>query len=211
MMRRFAEELEQARVRWRMANPALRGAVQVCAVAALAFAGLTVIRNSSGINETAASILVAVVFGAATVFQQRQSQRRQHTVELITAFQNTERLSTADTWMAARIKSRRAVDPDVPPDDEHQVIAMLDYYEFLAVLALRGLVDVPLLLNQRGGAMTRCFHLCRAYVEDRRETVGPELYWSIDLLTREYERRTGAGASWASGRIVRQRAARPGG
>lgn len=195
------QDLQQARIRWRMANPALRLAVQVGAVAALAMLGFTVLRNNSGINETAASILVAVVFGAATVFQQRQSQRRQHTVELVTAFQKSEGLSAADTWMAARIKAGRAVGPDVPADEEQRVIAILDYYEFLAVLAMRGLVDVPLLLNQRGGAMTRCFDLCRSYVDDRRRTVGPELYWNLDRLTREYRRRTGGGAA----RVIRAR------
>jgi hypothetical protein len=160
------------------------------ALVATAFSLLTM-RNE--INETAASILVAVVFGVATVVQLRQSQRRQHTVGLITAFQSTEVLAAADTWMATRISRRHRVEAGIPADDERHVISMLDYYEFLSSLALRGLIDVPLLLDLRGGTMARCHEVCVDYIADRREHVGPELYSCFELFVGEYARRAVRG------------------
>ncbi|MBF9131002.1 hypothetical protein I0C86_18845 [Plantactinospora sp. S1510] len=191
MTGQLARTLRRERVRWRLSRKPLRLLVQGVGLAALALTGFTFLRASGEINETAASILVAVVFGAVTVLQQRQSQRRQHTVGLMTAFQSAEGLSTADVWMAGRITSGRAVDADLPPEDERHVIPLLDYYEFLAVLAVRGLVDVPLLLNLRGGTMTRCFDLCREYIEDRRVRAGAEVYQALEMLAAEYRRRVG--------------------
>lgn len=182
--------VRRAQVRWRLTNPVLRVVVQGGVVAGLAVAAFSFLSSGNEVNETAASVLVAVVFGVATVLQLRQSQRRQHTVELITAFQSSEMLSAADTWMATRISTHRPIEVDVPAGDERYVIAMLDYYEFLSSLALRGLVDVPLLLSLRGGPMTRCRDLCRAYVDDRRASVGGELYRSFGLFVAEYTRRT---------------------
>jgi hypothetical protein len=179
----LAAWLHRQEVRWRLARKPLRVAAQGIAAAALGVAAFLFLRTSGDINETAASILVAVLFGAVTVFQQRQAQRRQHTVGLLTAFQSADQLAAADTWMAIRISSNQEVDADIDPADERCVIAILDYYEFLAELALRGLVDTPLLVRLRGGTMSRCFHLCRPYVEDRRRRAGAEIYRCLEEFT----------------------------
>lgn len=76
---------------------------------------------------------------------------------------------------------------DVPLRRRHHVVAMLDYYEFLPSLALRGYVDVRMLLGLRGSAMSRCFECCRGYIDHRREHVGDELYRSVQVLVREYD------------------------
>ncbi|GAB3983923.1 DUF4760 domain-containing protein [Plantactinospora veratri] len=186
---RLTGMLRRVQMRWRLARRPLRLVVQAVGLAALVMAGFTFLRTSGEINETAASILVAVVFGAMTVLQQRQSQRRQYTVGLITAFQSAEPLCQADVWMARRISGHQPVGADLTGDDEERVLPLLDYYEFLAVLAVRGLVDVPLLLNLRGGTMTRCFELCRGYIEDRRSLAGREIYQALELLATEYRRR----------------------
>ncbi|MFY1693759.1 DUF4760 domain-containing protein [Plantactinospora sp. WMMB782] len=186
---RLAAALRRVQMRWRLARRPIRLVVQAVALAALVMAGFTFLSTNSEINETAASILVAVVFGAMTVLQQRQSQRRQYTVGLITAFQSAETLSQADVWMARRISAHQPVGADLTDDDEQHVLPLLDYYEFLAVLAVRGLVDVPLLLNLRGGTMTRCFELCRGYVQDRRVLTGNEIYQALELLATEYRHR----------------------
>jgi hypothetical protein len=179
------------RIRWRLARKPLRLATQGGGVALPALGTFIFLRNSGQVNETAASVLVAVVFGVVTVLQQRQAQRRQHTVGLITAFQTADRLCAADVWMGSRISRRIPVDADVPAADEPHVITMLDYYEFLAVLALRGVVDTRLLVNLRGGTMSRCFRLCRDYVDDRRQRSGRELYQALEAFTDEYVRRSG--------------------
>jgi hypothetical protein len=185
--------LRRAVIRWRLAHPVLRIAVQGGVVAVLAVAAFSYLSGGGAIDETAASVLVAVVFGAGTVLQLRQSQRRQHTVELMTTFQSSEILSAADVWMARRISAHRAIEVDVPADDERHVIALLDYYEFLSSLALRGLVDIPLLLSLRGGTMTRCFDLCCGYIDDRRANLGADLYRSFMVFVDEYSRRVKKG------------------
>jgi hypothetical protein len=174
-------------LRWQQVDPRLRIAVQSLAAAGLVVLIFGALRAPvRGVNETAASILVAVVFGAATVLQTRQTQRRQHSVELIMSFQTTDALVAADVWMADRIESGEPVGPALPADEQRHVVTMLDYYEFLSSLALRGYVDVRMLLGLRGGAMSRCYECCREYIDHRREHVGDELYRSVQVLVREH-------------------------
>lgn len=177
-------------LRWQQVDPRLRIAAQSLATAAFVVLFFVALRAPVRVHETAASILVAVVFGAATVLQTRQTQRRQHSVELIMNFQTTDALVAADAWMACRIAAHEPVGPEVSADEARHVITMLDYYEFLSALALRGYVDVRMLLGLRGGAMSRCYECCRDYIDHRREHVGDELYRSVQVLTLEYTGRT---------------------
>jgi hypothetical protein len=201
--------LRRLRVRWALSSPLLRVAVQAAVIAVVAGVGFGFLSTRSDIDETAASILVGVVFGVATVLQLRQAQRRQHTVELLATFQAAELLAAADSWMATRISSRRRVDADVPADDERYAMTMLDYYEFMSSLALRGLVDVPLVMGQRGGTMSRCYELCRSYIEDRRGSVGGELYRSFEVFVDEYSRRSRSRRHYPAAVIARRASARP--
>jgi hypothetical protein len=182
MIENLVTWLRREHVRWRLARKPLRVATQGAAAALFAVAAFLFLRSSGDINETAASILIAVVFGVVTVYQQRQAQRRQHTVGLITAFQSADQLAAADVWMATRITNHREVGADITEADERHVITILDYYEFLATLALRGLVDTPLLIRLRGGTMARCFQLCRTYIADRRVRAGSEIYFCLELF-----------------------------
>ena len=182
------DRLRRVRVTWRLASLPLRMAVTVTAAAALGLAAVLILIRNTTISATSASVLVAVAAGMATVLQQRQVQRRTDTITLITALQNG-RLAEADDWMAQRITAAAPVGPDLTATEHTHVMALLGYYEFLAVLAQRGLVDVPLLLDLRGGTMTRCFRLCRSYVTDRRHTIHLGLYSGLEVLTDTYARR----------------------
>lgn len=179
----FNRRVRLIRFRWRLVNQPLRLTIQTAAAAAAGSAIFVVLQANNAIDATAASLIVAAVFGSATVLQHRQAQRQQYTVDLIAAFQTTEQLAAADTWMAGRIANNVAVTADISASDEPFVIAMLDYYEFLALLSEQGLVDVSIILNLRGGTMTRCYHLCRGYIQDRRDRVGPELYRRLEIFT----------------------------
>jgi hypothetical protein len=176
-------------MRWRLTGLPIRLAVQAGAATVIGVISFAVLSTIDFIDATAASVLVAVFFGVFTVLQQRQSQRRQHTVELITAFQTAEQLCAADRWMARRITAGEPVGTTLSADDEAHVIVMLDYYEFLAVLAQRGMIDVALLMDLRGGAMTRCYRLCEAYIADRREHVWSNLYHGLDIFVTAHTRR----------------------
>lgn len=170
---------------WSSGRPVQRD--QLAGVVIAGFAGL---RIGDRIDATSASVLVAVIFGAATVLQVRQNQRRQYTVELLTNFQTTDALAAADAWMAARIADHREVSSDLPADELRYAMVMLDYYEFLATLALRGFVDVSMLRSLRGGTMSRCYDLCRTYITACRKDIGSELYRCFELFVEEHRRRS---------------------
>lgn len=191
------QRLQRVRFRWGLANPLLRNLVQAGALAGVVIAGFAGLRLGDRIDATSASVLVAVFFGAATVLQLRQSQRRQYTVELLTNFQTTDSLAAADMWMAARIAGHREVSKDLPADELRHAITMLDYYEFLATLALRGFVDVSMLRSLRGGTMSRCHDLCRTYITACRKEIGDELYRCFELFVDEHRRH---GKVWAKDR-----------
>lgn len=182
------DRTRRLRFSWRLASLPVRMAVLAAAAAALGLGAVLVLTANTRIDATSASVLVAVVAGSATVLQQRTVQRRTHTITLITALQNG-RLAQADDWMALRIATGRPVGPDLTAAEQPLAMGLLDYYEFLAVLAQRGLIDVPLLLDLRGGAMTRCYRLCHGYVADRRRTVSPGLYSSLEAFATAYARR----------------------
>ncbi|MEU4312821.1 hypothetical protein [Nocardia sp. NPDC024068] len=179
----FERRIRRIRVRWRLLNQPLRLTVQTMTTALAGVTGFVVLQANTAIDATAASVIVAGVFGSVTVLQHRQGQRRQYTVELIAAFQMTDQLAVADAWMARRIAAGLPITAEIGEADEPFVIAMLDYYEFLAVLAEQGVVDVALIRNLRGGTMTRCFDLCRSYIDDRRDRVGTELYRGLEIFT----------------------------
>ena len=180
--------IRRVRLRWHLISPPFRLLAQAGMVAVAALVGFAVLSIGDAITETAASVLVAVVFGAATVLQLRQSQRRQYTVGLLTNLQSTDTLSAADMWMAQRIASHREIDADVSTEDMRHVIALLDYYEFLSTLALRGFIDIPLLMNLRGGTMTRCYDICGTYIATCRSDIGAELYVGFETFVDEYAR-----------------------
>jgi hypothetical protein len=168
---------------WRRAGVPVRLAVLVVGAALVGVLAVLALSANTRIGAEPAAVLVAVVVGVATVWQQRQVQRRQHTITLLSALQ-TGRLADADEWMARRIATGPPVGPDLLDREHSHVLGLLDYYEFLAALAQRGLVDGPLLRDLRGGAMARCWTTCRPYVEDRRAVVAPTLYACLDEFTR---------------------------
>lgn len=136
------------------------------------------------IDSTAASLLVGVALAAIGFLQTRQVERRQRTVEMIAALQTSDTLSAADCWMASRIASGVPVDDDIPHEDDQLVITLLDYYEFLCILAERGHLDGGLLVELRGAAMRRALSTCAGYVCARRMRVGEELYRRYDRFVR---------------------------
>ncbi|MFJ8962844.1 hypothetical protein ACIRG5_25995 [Lentzea sp. NPDC102401] len=172
----------QLRLRWHLAGPLFRLLAQAGVVAVAAVVGFAFLSIGNVINETA-SVLVAVVFGVATVLQLRQAQRRHYTVGLLMNLQSTLTLSAADLWMA-----HREIDDEVPAEDMQHVIALLDYYEFLSALAFRGFVEIPLLIDLRGGAMTRCYDLYRSYITKCRAEIGSVLYVGLETFVDEYAR-----------------------
>jgi hypothetical protein len=184
-----ANNVRHVSIRWRLANPILRTIVITIGTGVIVLGSFGVLNAIEVINATAASVLVAVVFGVVTIFQQRQSQRRQYTVDLLTVFFSGERISSATAWLAHREVTKKPVTREISVNDRDHVIAALDYYELIAVLALRGLVDVPIVLDLVGTSMARDFESCRSYIEHRRATNAPNIYSDLELFLAEYPSR----------------------
>jgi hypothetical protein len=173
---------------WQIANPALRIMVIVIGTLGIVLGIFGALNTIETINATAASILVATIFGVVTIFQQRQSQRRQYTVDLLTTFVSGDRVSSATAWLADRGINNKPITGKVSSDERSRVSAALDYYELVAALALRGRVDVPIVLDLIGSSMVRHFELCRSYIYHRRATDAPYLYSDLELFLTEYRR-----------------------
>ena len=184
-----ARSIRHASIRWRLANPALRTILIGIGTAGLVLGIFGAVNAIEVINATAASVLVAVVFGVVTIFQQRQSQRRQHTVDLLTEFLSADRISTATAWLADRRITKKPVTGEVTASERSYVIAAFDYYELIAMLALRGLVDVKIVLDLAGASMARDYESCRSYIEHRRVTGAPDLYREVEVFLARYSLR----------------------
>lgn len=172
--------LARAALQWRVLPRRVKLLVQVGSVSAFSIVVFTLLLNRPDVDSTAASLLVGVALAAVGFLQNRQVERRQRTVELIAALQNSDTLSAADCWMAKRIARADPVTDAVDEADDLLVITLLDYYEFLCVLAERGHLDGELLSDLRGGAMRRTWQACSAYITARRIRVGGELYRRFD-------------------------------
>lgn len=178
--------IEKARGRWRTWPRGVRLLVQLGLIVGIALVAFVLLQLRADVDSAAASVLVGIVLGAAAFLQNRQVERRQHTVELISALQNSETLSEADCWMADRISSGVPVTDEIEKDLDRLVITLLDYYEFLCILVERGYLDGGLLADLRGPAMARGFDICSAYVAVRREKVGSDLYRRFESFVLVY-------------------------
>lgn len=184
-----ASSIRHALIQWRLANPAIRTILIGIGTTGLALGIFGAVNAIDVINATAASVLVAVVFGVVTIFQQRQSQRRQHTVDLLTEFLSADRISTATAWLADRRITQKPVTKEISASERSHVIAAFDYYELIATLALRGLVDVRIVVDLAGASMARDYESCRSYIEHRRVTDAPNLYREIEVFLARYSLR----------------------
>jgi uncharacterized protein DUF4760 len=127
-----------------------------------------------------------VVFGVATIFQQRQSQRREHTVQLLTEVLATGHVAAGIAWIADRQMNNEPIPEQMSTEERHHVRAALNYYELISALALRGQVDVRIVRHLIGSSMIRNFDACRSYIDYRRNTNAPKIYSDTELFLAEY-------------------------
>lgn len=117
---------------------------------------------------------VSVIIGAATWWVSHRREQRQsrisHTADLIANISTSERLADASYAVTALINSRRSLAlADIDPELERHVVTMLDYYEYIAELCMRGVVDKPTIVSLRGNLMQRTWAVCSGYVADTRD------------------------------------------
>lgn len=146
----------------------------VALVASLALAAAVIaVRDRTPLDATELSLIFGFGAGFAVYVQRAAVERRAHTIELLTALSTSQVLSPADLWMAERI-----ADGHLPPladldtTERGHLVTLLDYYEFLCVLAAQEVLDRKVLLAMRGSAMASAYTLTRSYVVARRVATG---------------------------------------
>jgi hypothetical protein len=161
-------------------------AIITAAIFGIVLAAFTLVNTINALNATAASVLVAVAFGVATIFQQRQSQRREHTVNLLAELISAGHVGAGIAWVADRQMNNEPVTEKITAEERRHVRAALNYYELISALALRGHVDVRVVRDIAGSSMSRNFNICRPYIDYRRGTTAPLLYSDTELFLAEY-------------------------
>src|SRR5579862_1143135 len=185
----IANGIRHATVRWRTLNPAARTIITTIGIIGIVLAAFSAFNTINALKGIAASVLVAVVFGVATIFQQRQSQRREHTVQLLTEIVATGHVAAGIAWIADRKMNNEPITKQMSTEERHHVRAALDYYEVISALALRGQVDVRIVVDLLGSSMIRNFDACRSYIDYRRDINAPMIYADTELFLAEYCRK----------------------
>jgi hypothetical protein len=183
----IANSIRYATARWRVSNPAVRTIIITVGTFGIVLAIFSVFNAINPLNTTAASILVAVVFGVATIFQERQSQRREHTVHLLNEILATGHVAAGIAWIADRQMNNEPITEHMSAEQRNHVRAALNYYELISALGLRGQVDVRLVRDLLGSSMMRNFDACRPYIDYRRSnTNAPKIYSDTEHFLAEY-------------------------
>src|SRR5690349_5343209 len=128
----IAKRTRHATVQWRVLNSAARTIIVTVGIFGIVLAVYGVFNSLSATNATAASVLVAVVFGVATIFQQRQSQRREHTVHLLTEILGTGHVSAGIAWIVDRQINNEPITGQMSAEERHHIRVALDYYEVIS-------------------------------------------------------------------------------
>jgi hypothetical protein len=184
----MAKIFTRARMRWRFTRPWFRFFLAFVSTAAAVIGVYVGLRKGVDVDSTAASVLVAIVFGVATVILNQQAQRRRNTIDLVSKLVESDRVAGAELWLADRALRGQRITAEVieSPEDRHKVATVLDHYDLLSTLARRGLIDVGMVVDLHGGGMAWAFEQCRPYIEHRRSNDSPWLYSEYELFVLTY-------------------------
>lgn len=176
-------------VRWARRSPLVWIPIALVALVVLA---LLVERVEAwiGLDTTAISILVGFLGGFAAFVERAKTEERFYTVSLLQSISTSETLAGSDSWMAERLHERSDLTEEHLDDQgRFHLVNLLDYYEFLAVLDRKGVVDGSLVRSLRGPAMSAAFRAAEPYINSRRQRTGNEmLYARLERFARDQER-----------------------
>ena len=144
------------------------------------------VQSWTPLDSTALSLILGFGAGFAVFVQRSAVERRQHTIDLLKTLSDSQVLAPASAWMAERIAAgETVVVTDLDDEERAKVVNLLDYYQFLCVLAEEEIVDRKVLLDLRGGSMRSALRLCDGYIRQRREDTGNrDLYVAMERLLR---------------------------
>lgn len=130
---------------------------------------VTWVRQLTPLDATELSLIFGFGAGFAVYVQRSAVERRAHTIELLTQLSTSQVLAPAAAWMAEQIASGELAPlRDLDDEERAHLVVLLNYYEFLCILAAQEVLDRKVLLAMRGPAMANTFDLTREYVTARR-------------------------------------------
>lgn len=136
---------------------------------------------------TVGSVVVALVVFAAGYVERMRVEKRRSTITLLHSIYANSALEQARTRVARMIVERDSPSSStISPEDDRAVTQILDFYEFLARLAICGHIDQRLVVDIRGGAMRATYTLLEEYIVERRQRLHrPKLYQFLEKFVRE--------------------------
>lgn len=130
-------------------------------------------------------LLVAFFTWLATHIKTKKDTKITNTVNLINNLSTVEHLLNADLEVRRAIKNNHEFDYDkIDEKLEKQLTVLLDYYEFLAELYDRDVIDNDSVEHLRGGLMLEAFEKSKSYIEHlRRKLNRNDLYKKYEVLS----------------------------
>jgi hypothetical protein len=130
------------------------------------------------------SVTLALITWVATVAMKIRSEKKKHTIDLISQFQSNDGIYKSDLSMALRIKNNeKPKSGNMDIKSEETLIRLLDYYEFIATSVREKYIIYDIVKHLRGGAIFSAFELSQSYIVERRLALDrPELYLNFEWL-----------------------------
>lgn len=137
---------------------------------------------------TLLSIVIGLLTFAIGYVNQREAERRQRTFEFI---QNIVKEGTAanrsNLIFSGWLRDGKVFEgDDVEADLDEIIIALLDQYDLIADVSMKGVIDRKMIARHLGGRMKSSFKALSAYISARRERLErPALYASLERFVDE--------------------------
>jgi hypothetical protein len=121
------------------------------------------------------SLGIAIFTFLRTTKTNRRHALRQHTIDVLSMINQDGPVMRSQLAIADWHRTDRVIlDDNLSLDDDQAVIAVLDYYDFVSAMALKGDLDVDAIVTLLGGRMLATCERLEAYIQMRRERLGRE-------------------------------------
>ena len=119
------------------------------------------------------SIATAVITFLLTTRGNRRHAIRQHTIDVLSIINQDGPVMQSQLVIADwNRRDRKIPDDELSVEEDRVVIAVLDYYDFVSAMGLKGELDVNAIVILLGGRMMQTLDRLRGYIEKRRERLG---------------------------------------
>ena len=134
--------------------------------------------------STAISVLIGSATWLTTHLWDRRRAKITHTADLISSLSTSDSLAAADFDVMSLVNAGRPVGKgDLNEIGERNVVAILNYYEYVCDACAAGVVDYRTVVNLRGKLMRRTWRTCEPYIEYLRETQRRRIYSEFEKFT----------------------------